>query len=807
MKHISNVPNMTQSYYKVVCDFHAKDKEHFTKIKDDIFSVCKCTIFYSDDENPCDEEEWKFSIQNANLYILIVSSHVLTDFDNQHMQTAIQNNVPVLPILIENGIEEIFNEKFDNIQCISTGLELIDCTAVPYIEKLQNFLNQTFLLPFDVDELREAFDGSIFLSYRKKDRQYAQKLMDIIHSDDKLKNISIWYDEFLIPGENFNDSIKSELENSMIFMLMVTPNILEEKNYIKIVEYPIAYSMNKSILPIEMIDTKQEELKKAYPQIPEVVKSSDAAQLKASILEVLAKNDVEILDRTAERDFFIGYAFLKGLYVEKNTAIAVDLITQAAKQDIMLAIQVLVSMYKYGEGCEIDTEQAAFWQEKYICNVRSCFEQNSTKEQAEIVVDAYKELADIYARGRNLDALTEAYDEVIRFLENSGLNDEVFLKANTAELCEQVAKLFINEGSFTRARYAYLNRAIHLRKELYESHSDKRFMLDLILTYLLQARNQSMQDDRIGLKTTILVELKQLRAELLNYASSDEENQKVILALSDIGHYLNELDRPDEAFQFIFKAGVLVEDLDRKYKTINTSILRYEACKNLGEQQMLCEDLRLALAEGTFQEAHRLANSLYERSETLEIRLIVAESYKNLSRIRLVLEKESDLVENIEKAIVLLEQIYEELPARYIKQKLYQCYYLAADIYLKCDDTDKAELFWEKGLKLNREVIHASDLSVYKMELAAALKKKGEYLKEQWDFDEALACFEERHGWILAGACKNSHLFLIAESYESLIPLHKKVGNVFEAKELAAELKQFKENYDYLFNGTVKLYK
>ena len=35
--------------------------------------------------------------------------------------------------------------------------------------------------------------------------------------------------------------------------------------------------------------------------------------------------------RTAERDFFIGFAFLKGMYVEKNTLIATEMITRAAK--------------------------------------------------------------------------------------------------------------------------------------------------------------------------------------------------------------------------------------------------------------------------------------------------------------------------------------------------------------------------------------------------------------------------------------------------------------------------------------------
>ena len=48
----------------------------------------------------------------------------------------------------------------------------------------------------------------------------------------KLQNCAIWYDEFLIPGENFNEAIEVALKKSGLFALAVTPNLVNEENYV-----------------------------------------------------------------------------------------------------------------------------------------------------------------------------------------------------------------------------------------------------------------------------------------------------------------------------------------------------------------------------------------------------------------------------------------------------------------------------------------------------------------------------------------------------------------------------------------------
>ena len=62
--------------------------------------------------------------------------------------------------------------------------------------------------------VRAAFDAYIFLSYRKKDRKYANELMRLIHSNPECRDIAIWFDEFLTPGESFKENIEKILDRS-----------------------------------------------------------------------------------------------------------------------------------------------------------------------------------------------------------------------------------------------------------------------------------------------------------------------------------------------------------------------------------------------------------------------------------------------------------------------------------------------------------------------------------------------------------------------------------------------------------------
>ena len=100
------------------------------------------------------------------------------------------------------------------------------------------------------------------------------------------------------PGESFNDAIKESLNKSDLFALAVTPNLLDDPNYIMDIEYPAAMESGKDIFPVEMLPTNSKELKEKYPGIPD-------AEDKNSI-ERFSKRLASIAEKSATMNLYPG---------------------------------------------------------------------------------------------------------------------------------------------------------------------------------------------------------------------------------------------------------------------------------------------------------------------------------------------------------------------------------------------------------------------------------------------------------------------------------------------------------------------
>lgn len=212
--------------------YHPEDfSKCFEKICKDIFKTQDCAIFYTDDLNVEIEELYKESdLSQMNLFVIPVTSKLLRQ-PNRAMDSDIRyaqkKHIPVLPIMMEPGLDSIYSQqdKFGELQYLDPYL--LDLTAIPYEEKLKKYLMSVLISDEMAERVRKAFDAYIFLSYRKKDRHYANELMKMIHSHPEFRNLAIWYDEFLTPSESFRKNIERMMKNSKLFALLVTPNLLE----------------------------------------------------------------------------------------------------------------------------------------------------------------------------------------------------------------------------------------------------------------------------------------------------------------------------------------------------------------------------------------------------------------------------------------------------------------------------------------------------------------------------------------------------------------------------------------------------
>lgn len=379
---------------------HPEDfNRYFESISNEILSKQNCAIWYTD-EVAAKDEDFFIDLKQMQLFVMPVTTNLLcteNDAMDIEFKFAVENHIPVLPLMQENGLEELFNKKCGDLQFLDKNNA--DTTAISYDDKLQKYLETVLVGDELAEKIRAAFDAYVFLSYRKKDRKYAQELMRLIHKNEFCRDIAIWYDEFLTPGENFNDSIKEAIKKSGLFVLAVTPNLINEQNYIMTTEYPMAKKEGKQILPTELVPTDKEELSKKYEGLPKCTNAYDDSALSESLIAVLGKIAIRENDSSKEHKFFIGLAYLSGIDVEVDYEKALFLIKSAADEGLLEAVKKLVVIYSRGVGVKRNISEAIFWQEKVVSKLD--LDDESNYDEYILLANLNKEIGS-YKKAKNV---------------------------------------------------------------------------------------------------------------------------------------------------------------------------------------------------------------------------------------------------------------------------------------------------------------------------------------------------------------------------------------------------------------------
>ncbi len=318
---------------------HPEDFElSFDKICEDIFKTHDCVIYYTPDmTEEIPEADKETDLGSNNLFVIPVTLKLLTT-QNRAMDSdfayAKAHDIPVLPFLFEAGIDTIYGraDKFDKMQYLNPLST--DQTEISYHNKLKRFLERILISDELASQVRSDFDAYIFLSYRKKDRRYANELMRLIHEKPEYRDIAIWYDEFLTPGESFQENIEKILKESKLFTLLVTPNLLEEPNgkpnFVMGEEYPAAIASGMEILPVEMVKTDKKELKQKYHGIKKCANPYKARAFQKQLLKKVAGMAVTKNDNDPKHLFLMGLAYYEGIDVELDRDRGLALLFRAA---------------------------------------------------------------------------------------------------------------------------------------------------------------------------------------------------------------------------------------------------------------------------------------------------------------------------------------------------------------------------------------------------------------------------------------------------------------------------------------------
>ena len=393
------------------------------------------------------------------LLVLPVTTRLLTEPNDAlavDFPYALSHGIPVLPLMMEEGLEELFNERCGSLQFLNR--HAVDETALGYEEKLEKYLLSVITPSALESKVRATFSGYIFLSYRKRDRAHARELMRLIHENEFCRDVAIWYDEFLTPGENFNESIREALEKSDLFVLAVTPSLVSDKeNYVITTEYPLARGMQKRVLPAELVVTERTALSSLFSGLSDPVDAHDAEALSRALAHALPS---ATLPDTPERLFYLGLAYLSGIDVETDYARALSLITAAAESGHSEAIEKLAEMYEHGVGVGRDVKRAVHWQRVRHAQREAALSENPSIKDALALVRARLATGDLLAEESDFAEAKREYFAALAPLDDLPKRSEVNMLAAT--LCDRIGSIFRKEGSISTA-ISYYEHALHLR--------------------------------------------------------------------------------------------------------------------------------------------------------------------------------------------------------------------------------------------------------------------------------------------------------------------------------------------------------
>ncbi|MCR5093005.1 MAG: toll/interleukin-1 receptor domain-containing protein [Lachnospiraceae bacterium] len=388
---------------------HPDDSGLFGRIRDILFSAIDCVIVHKEYIDAPLDEEAEFLIEQSNLFVIPITYKLLTEPNpamDEDVPCALQKGVPVLPLKMEPGLADLYKTKFGRIHYLSPDSS--DETAVSFETKLGRYLDGLLVGGELARRVRDEFDFTVFLSYRKKDRRYANSLMRTIHSIPECRDISIWYDEYLTPGEEYSTSLKNMLEKCRFVLLLVTPNLVNETNYVQTHEYPDAVKNGKLIVPVEMAATDRAQLARMYEGIDEPLPSADTDEFRKHFLGRIS----EILNRENHDDpehiYLIGRAFLDGIDTEINREYGSALVEKAADAGSCEAMLTLSNMYLSGKFFEVDLQACLEWKQKAVDRMTELFGGSD-----ENVILEMTELGGMYRESGDFDSAENCHEKAL----------------------------------------------------------------------------------------------------------------------------------------------------------------------------------------------------------------------------------------------------------------------------------------------------------------------------------------------------------------------------------------------------------
>ena len=794
---------------------------YFEKVSNMILKYNNCAIWYDGEpEVEFGSEAIENDILKMQLFVIPVTRKLLTTSNrvcDTEIKLATEHHIPILPLLMDSGVDGFFTERFGDIQYLEPNCE--DITAISFDEKLKKFLNGVLVNDDLAEKIRSAFDAYIFLSYRKKDRKYAQELMHLIHKNDFCRDIAIWYDEFLVPGESFNNAIAEALKKSDLFALVVTPNLVNEQNYIITTEYPLAIDTKKNIVPVELCETSRELLEKNFTDIPACVSASDTASLSERLLESLKEIALKEQNSSPEHLFFIGLAYFNGIDMEVDRQKGLALIEAAANAGLPEAIEKMVSVCKLGDGVERNYRDAIEWQKRLVQAYRAVGDESPCDDNLKKLLYAMYHLGfDEYELGIYDDALSHL-DEISVLAPRLDDEGEANFLAHLSLIVS--GRIYISQGKVSTAK-KYMEKAIDFNEKAVKKNPTERNKMNLLQSYHALAFTDI--EDGMLFEAT---ELEEKSLEIILSLVKENGEEKYANELFNIYHLLaysmqsrgnydeaekyhkksyeyrmmmddeeNSVESKQKKHLFLQNMGIIYlkkgifekaeEYFDESYKlreeiysedgSLPSLIELGKSCTFIANTYVESKQYDLALKK--FQRCVEIYSSALDESYILEVALYLAKVYGNMGYCLSFSGDNKGALEYYEKNLSILRKLVQKEASIELQHSYVRACANISFLYLEMGDTDNALRYLDTAEAKAKELVDTHGTNDDYALLSETYLAYFNTYRDMKDYDRAEAAITSSIEIIKSIYDGNSSLNLA----ESLLLESIKLGNLLEGK-------------------------
>ena len=441
-----------------------------------------------------------------------------------------------------------YTAMIDRLSENSGGIFLYATLMADALAKGKMRIEDTGLVPDGLDSAFYRWFQWFFPDIKEYEKNWQMPLACIAASPEPIPEDEIkivWYDEYLVPGENFNDAIRSALEKGRLFVLVVTPSLLEKDNYVMLHEYPAAKESGKPILPAQMVKTDREKLEASNKEIPDSVDVRDGESWEQAAVRYFRELAITEKRDDPQHNFLIGLAYLDGIDVEVDSRKAEELIIGAANEGLTEAMEKLLAMYHGGKGVQRDYRRSAKRQERLVDALRAAWQESRQQADLQTYIIALWVLGDAYMDFRDLEAAGNAYTEMKAAAEiqteegdSRGLRN-LSLSYNKSGDIEQA--LGNPEGA-----KRYFEKALEIREKLVRETKTAESLRDLSISY---------------------GRLCNIEQALGNPERAKRYYEKDLEICEKLAKEMKTLSSYDDLAVSYYKMGTLDENLDREYLT------------------------------------------------------------------------------------------------------------------------------------------------------------------------------------------------------------------------------------------------